>query len=595
MRLARSLLVAGALLSAGRSAMAQVDTGPPRPRTPADTAGAQSDSAAADTLEHFLPVFAPAIAPGPLPRGARWHYDADSLVLSNITSLGDLLGHIPGVYVVRGGWFGAPEIAVYGGHGPVGLEVYWDGVPYLPLGRDSTWLDPARVPLAPVGTVDIEVLPSSLRVYLTSRRPSSTVPRTAVRISTGSNSVAQYRGDFARRWPSGLGLSLAADYRNIDGIEGTSTTAFNSVDLWLKADYIPNPRLGVSLQTLSSAWTRRGEESQVIPWKQRREDDVLRAFLAARGDGLGPRLEMALVRSRVSGDTLVADRSLYQGILALSETRPRASAGLTVRLQDAARPLQLDGHLNWHPLHLLTLAAEGRRSYYGERGHGNRLHVSAGLILPLGVSMRGEASVFQDFQAPVVASDSFQEASDYGAYLRWDLRPVTLEVGEVRRDPFQPAGFASGILPVVDLGRMPRSTYTSVYLGLRPVSGVELSGWYFDPVRGGADFEPPRHGRFSATFYSKFWRVFKSGVFALRGEVATESWSRSRLGGVDSTGALLPLGPATFVETNLELRIADFTAYWLTRNYNAMRASYVSGLGYPKRVQYYGVQWHFRN
>jgi hypothetical protein len=89
--------------------------------------------------------------------------------------------------------------------------------------------------------------------------------------------------------------------------------------------------------------------------------------------------------------------------------------------------------------------------------------------------------------------------------------------------------------------------------------------------------------------------VYKSGVFALRGEASVESWSRSSLGGRDSLGAAIPLGPASFVGTNIELRIADFTAYWMTRNYNAMRGSYVTGLGYPKRVQYYGVTWLFRN
>jgi hypothetical protein len=596
----RSLLLVGALLTAGRAAMAQADSGPPPPRGPADTTAkvdttAKADSTAPDTIEHFMPVFGPAIAPGPLPRGARWRFNVDSLVLSNITSLGDLLAHIPGVYVARGGWFGAPEIAVYGGQGPIGLEIYWDGVPYLPLGRDSVWLDPARVPLAPLETIDVEVLPSTLRVYLVSQRSSSTIPRTMVRISTGVNSIAQYRGGFAKRWPSGLGLSLAADYRNIDGMQGTSTTAFNSVDLWLKAEYIPSPRIGFSLQTLSAAWNRSGEASLVDAWKQRRVDDVFRAFIASRADGLGSRLGLALVRSQARGDTLAADRTLYQGILDVSETRSRASAGLTLRVQGAARPLQLDGHVAWQPLRFLTLAAEGRRSYYGEKGHGNRAHVSGGVTLPLGFSVRGEASVLQDFQAPVVEADSFQEATDYAGYLRWDLRRVTLEAGEVRRDPYQPLGFASGIRPVVSLGKTPKSTYASLFVALRPVSGVEFSGWYFDPIQGGGDFEPPTHGRFSATFYSKFWRVFKSGVFALRGEVAAESWSRSNLGGLDSSGAQRPLGPATFVETNIQLRIADFTGYWLTRNYNGMRGSYVTGLNYPKHAQYYGVQWFFRN
>lgn len=174
MGLPRSLLVAGALLVSGRAALAQVDSGPPAPPKPADsTTAARADTTPPDTLEHFLPVFAAAIAPGPVPRGARWRFNADSLVLSDITTLADLLGHIPGVYIARGGWFGAPEIAIYGGHGPISLEVYWDGVPYLPLGRDSVWLDPARVPLAPVETIDIEVLPSTLRVYLVSQRAAS--------------------------------------------------------------------------------------------------------------------------------------------------------------------------------------------------------------------------------------------------------------------------------------------------------------------------------------------------------------------------------------------------------------------------------------
>ncbi len=33
----------------------------------------------------------------------------------------------------------------------------------------------------------------------------------------------------------------------------------------------------------------------------------------------------------------------------------------------------------------------------------------------------------------------------------------------------------------------------------------------------------------------------------------------------------------------------------MTRNYDGMRGSYVTRLGYPKRVQYYGVQWFFNN
>jgi hypothetical protein len=546
----RSLLVAGALLASGRVATAQVDSGPP-PRPADSTAVLQADTTPPDTLEHFLPVFAATIGPGPLPRGVRWRFNTDSLVLSNITTLSDLLGHIPGVYIARGGWFGAPEIAIYGGHGPIALEVYWDGVPYLPLGRDSVWLDPARIPLAPVETVDIEVLPSSLRVYLVSQRVASTLPATEVRISSGTNSVAQYRGGFAKRWRSGLGLSLAADYRNIDGINGTSTTAFNSVDLWLKAEYLPNPRMGVSLQTLSSSWTRGREESIVDAWKQRRDDAVLRAFIASREDGLGPRLGLSLVRSKVSGDTavrryqvrgdivdtVVVRPTLYQAILEVSETRSRASAGLTLRLQGAARPLQLEGYLHWQPIPFLTLAADGRRTYYGDKGHGNRAHVSAGIGLPLGFSVRGEASVVQDFQAPVLRSDPFQEATDYAGFVRWQLRPVTLEVGEVHRDPFQPTGFAEGVGSIAGLGRMPRSTYASVFLALRPVSGVELSGWYFDPSRAAPTSSRP------PTADSRPPSIRSSGAFSRAGcSRCAARWPPSRGVGRIWAGSIRPAG-----------------------------------------------------
>ncbi len=582
----RGLLVAGALLVCGGAGAAQVDS------TPGDTV--PRDSIVRDTLERFLPVFRPAITPGPLPRGERWTFDIDSLVLSNITSLGDLLGHLPGVYVARGGWFGAPEIAVYGGKGPIGLEVYWDGVPYLPLGRDSVWIDPARIPLAPLERIDIHMLPATLRVFLVTARTRSTTARSEVRISTGISSIAQYRAGFAKRWRSGVGLSLAADYRNIDGIGTSSTTAFSSVDLWLRGDYV-TPRLGLSYQIVSSAWDRSSGAPNVAAWRQRRLDGVFQGFLATRADGLGTRLTVSGARTAIANDTLVPDRSLWQGSIELSETRSRASASVIARFQGDARPLQLEAQAAWRPMPFFTIAAQARRSQYGDKGHGTRAQVSAGLALPFGVSLRAEAVRIEDFQAPFVLSDSFQRATDWAAYARWQRRAVLLEGGIVQRDSFRPRAFAVGIRPVAALGPTPRSRYVSVHAALRPLSGIQLSGWYFDPIRGGGDFEPPTHGRFSAAFYSKFWRVYKSGVFALRGEIAVESWSRSNLGGLDSAGGQLPLGPAAFVESNIQLRITDFTAYWLTRNYNGMRGSYVPGLSYPKYAQYYGVQWQFKN
>src|SRR6266550_466695 len=225
-RVGTALAGAAALLLVAAGAAAQVDSMARR-----DTLGRDStthrdttardttarDTTARDTVPRYLPVFPEAISAGPLPRGTRYTFNADSLILSNVQTLSDLLAHIPGVYLARGGIYGAGEIVFYGGRGAAGLEIYWDGVPYLPLGRDSLFLDPARISLAPLERVDVIVLPASLRVYLVTLRQRSTETASQVGIATGEVKTANYRGAFLRRWHSGLGLSLVADYNNNDG------------------------------------------------------------------------------------------------------------------------------------------------------------------------------------------------------------------------------------------------------------------------------------------------------------------------------------------------------------------------------------------
>src|SRR2546421_6080294 len=172
--------------------MARRDTVPRDSTTRRDTTA--RDTTARDTLPRYLPIFPEAIPAGPLPRGTRYTFRADSLILSNVQTLSDLLAHIPGVYVARGGIYGAPEPVLYGGRGAAGLELYWDGVPYLPLGRDSLYLDPARISLAPLERVDVAALPASPRVYLVTRRPRSTPAASQVGVATGEGKTANYRG-----------------------------------------------------------------------------------------------------------------------------------------------------------------------------------------------------------------------------------------------------------------------------------------------------------------------------------------------------------------------------------------------------------------
>ena len=493
------------------------------------------------------------------------------------------------------GIYGQAEIALYGGRGPAALEVYWDGVPYLPIGRDSVYLDPARIPLAPLQRVDVIVLPASLRVYLVTVRHRSTQASTLIRITTGQVRTAGYRGWFLKRWRSGLGLSLAADYNNNDGIPGSSSTAFNSVDLWLKAEYLRSGRLGASYQVLSSTWTRSPSDPPglVDRFPFERRDAVLRAFAAARPDGLGPRIELTLASATISKDTAVTGRSVSQRMLTLSSAGAHARAGLTARVQDAERPWQFEAQAAWRPVRGLTLAADGRHAAYSGSRKGDRAHLAAGLALPLGFSAHGDLAWAHDLQDPLVASDTAQKVTDYSGALRWDRSRGAIEVGGARRDPFAPIGRPTGLKPFVGLALTPRTRYLTVHASTQPVPGIFLSGWYFNPlVEGGNDFEPPYHARLSATFYTKFWRVYRSGIFALRLELAAESWSRGTAG-VDSLGQAVLLPGATFMESNLEIRVAGVTIYWIQRNTNGFRGSYVPGLDYPRRFQFYGVRWAF--
>jgi TonB-dependent Receptor Plug Domain len=594
--LIRPAILAAVCLALGAAAPARAQQDTTRDTTRARV----RDTTPPDTVPHFLPSFAPAIPAGPLPLGTRYTFDTDSLRFSDVVTLADLLGRVPGVYVARGGAYGAPEVAFYGARGALGIEVYWDGAPYLPVGRDSLYHDFARIPIAPLERVDVLVLPATLRVYLTTARQHSTVPTSVVRIQTGEFSVADYRGAFARRWRSGLGLALVADWNSINRDPATSTPEFGSVDLWLKGEYVPDARFGISYQILNSAWDRTAIPDVMARWRSKRQDGLLRAFAATRSDGLGFRLDAALLRTRVSRDSAVPDRSGATALLALRHTWPRAGVSLTTSA-GAFRPATLELQGGWTPVAPLTLAADARLAGYVGNRSGKRAHLSAGLVLPLGFSLRGDAAWQRDVAAPPFAAGAAQHATDLSGAVRWDRRRWTVELAGVRRDSYQPAGFPVGLLgrdSINALGPVPSSSYLQFSASIRPAPGLTLSGWYFDPVRGGGDFEPPRHGRFSATFYSKFWRVYKSGVFALRAEYAVESWSTG-LGGVrqDTLGnaVQVPLAGATFVETNFQIQIVGVTAFWVVRNNNFFRGSYVHGLSYPRRFQYYGVRWVFSN
>ena len=131
------------------------------------------------------------------------------------------------------------------------------------------------------------------------------------------------------------------------------------------------------------------------------------------------------------------------------------------------------------PFSALTIAGAFRQSFYeGERA-GVRGFASAGLALPLGFSARAEGAWRHDVQAPFNASDSVQLTMDVAAWLRFDHRRLTVEVGRGRRDPFAPLGFAGGISPIDSLRPTEATDFVAAHGSPEPPARAAPSGWYF--------------------------------------------------------------------------------------------------------------------
>ncbi len=572
--------------------------------TTAPPAGTAPAAPVPDSIRAALPRSPVNVPAGPLPAGQRLVFDADSLRFNGLQTLGDLLAHVPGVHLGRGSAFGQPEPVFLAGRGAAGLEVYWDGMPHLPLGRDSVFLDPARIPLGPLERVEVLLLPGAARVYLVSRAPQATEPVTSIEIATGTAKYAVYRGTFTRRWPSGFGIGLRADFGATDGAASSPYTRFRSSDLWVRFEYAPTPHLGAEVQLLSAGWKRDAGPLGVAERDVRRSDGLVRLYARQRSDGLGARAEVALGTSSLNADAALAadtaasaastERRVHQLTLDAAYVWRRASVSGRFGYASERIPSRLELAAAWAAPGPLTLAVAARRATYTGSRAGERAHASAGLTLPLGFSLRGDAAVARDLHAPALLADSAQETSDVAVALRWDRSFVTLEAGAGRRSAFTPVGFPDDLTPAASLGPTPETEYVTGHASLRPLPGLRVGGWYAAPVSGGGDFELPRRARYAVTFHTKFWRRFRSGAFTLHAEVAGESWSGGP-GGRDSLGAPLRLTGGTFVETNLRVRILDVTLFWAVRNANLMRSGYVPGRDYPRSQQYYGAYWSFRN
>jgi len=621
---APGLLLAAALLVRAAELAAQNPIPlPPRADTARAPGAAARDTGAAaaprrDTIplpdslspDSFRPQLPPLGAPpGPLPRTGRIVFDHDEFWFSGAVTLGELLERVPGVFLVRAGWFGRPEIIQYAGQGASSIEVYWDGFAMDPLGQDSTGLDLSGLNLGLVQRAEVEVLPSVVRVYLYSDEQVVRKPRTETSFATGDASTNSYRIRYLNRWKNGTGLDLGVIFQGSSGVV-TSQGRSSDVTLWAKGSWIPTERYGVQYQVVSVSLDRDSVKltsdrplflTELPSHRAHRTDMFLRGFIATRNDGMGLRLDAIAGGSTYTDTSAALERQEMQGSAIVGYRAERWSTELTTRVRDSSTPLELELRGSVSPSALLTVSGYAiSRTHLGGR-HSNSTDVGAQAELrPVAaIALHGALRLRNAVGAPALLTDTAQKVTDFSAGISLTTRQLDLDVSLARHGVFAPAvpGTFGPIMPAYPSLAVRTAT---VSVAWRPRAYVTFSGWYREPlVKGTAElqtsaYEPPHHSRVWATFRSRLLPVLRRGAFDFTAEVAMEGWSRG-VWGADSSGAPRLLKGATILDYRVELRLLNAALFWSIRNARGERYSVLPGLNMPVGNQTYGVRWEFTN
>ncbi len=582
---------------------------------PQDTAGAPRarpdttqlpDSLSPDSFRAELPPLG--APPGPLPKAGRTVFDRDALWFSGAATLGELLERVPGVFLVRGGWYGREEVVHYAGQGAGSVEVFWDGYALDPMGSDSTGLDLSTINLGLLQRVEVEVLPSVLRVYLFSDGQTIRKPRTETSFATGDASTNTYRIRYLNRWKNGTGLGLGVNFLGTSGVN-TSPGKSNDLTLWAKGSWIPDPRYGVQYQVVSVSMSRDSIqldntvgsplEAFLPQHKVHRTDAFLRGFIASRADGMGLRFDAIAGSSSYTDTTPALGREELQGSAILGYRAERWSSEATVRVRDTRTPFEVRLRGAVSPFAPLTLTG-----YWIARTHLSGRRSSESTIqaelrpLPF-VAIHGAFRSRSAVAAPAVLTDTAQSVQDVTAGVTVTTRPLDLDLSYARHGAFAAPLYGSFGPLVPGYTSFAVKTATAAF-ALRPTRYLTLSGWYRQPLvtgtaeLGTSTYEPPHHSRLWATFRTRLLPVLRRGAFDFTAEVGMEGWSRGAYG-ADTLGNPLLLKGATVVDWRLEMRLLGAALFWSFANAQAERYSILPGLSMPRAKQRYGVRWEFTN
>jgi TonB-dependent receptor-like protein len=572
--------------------------------TLADTLAADTARSTTEYLKQLrnlrvrLPVLPLLGVDGPRPALTRIVFTRDSIEWGHAATVGDLLTQVPGVFLWRGGYIGRPEPVNYEGRGATSAEYYLDGMPYVAAGADSIGVDPALFSISFLERIEVERRPGQIRVYLFTREHDRLAPRSRIAVARGDNNFARYEASLERRFLSGPGFALGADYLSSPTASGRSST-YSNTQIWARGNYLRSDKFGIQYQLIRSAPNRRpyvvnpGATGDTIGlgFKAHRTDAQIRLSLRNRGDGLGPRVDLLYARSAWDGAGL--DQQINQLGGYFTYRTPAYSVGGSAFHRTRWTPLDVRGTVGWNPITPFSASAElVHQRHFGGRSS-DYANVAAGLQLMRGLAITGTARVGKVVAAPAILTDTSQKVRDFQGVLGWNRARLGFEVGYARTSAFSPFSYAEFPL-IPQLAPAPETEWITASARVAPLQWLTLEGWYSDPRGVTPDGVPPKHSMAAGTIRSKFLRQFPSGIFDLKLRLSIESWSDG-IQGRDALGNPVPLAAATYFRSLIQIQLDRFSIYWNRGNLTSQKHTYVPGFGIPGLGSDFGVRWEFFN
>ncbi|HEU4763388.1 MAG TPA: Plug domain-containing protein [Gemmatimonadales bacterium] len=543
-----------------------------------------------------VPVVPRLGAPAPGPALSRLVLDRDSIDWHNAETVGDLLEAQPGVYLWRSGWIGRPDYPNYQGRGAAAVQYILDGVPYVPLGPDSTSVDPTQFPLTLLDRVEIERWPGRLVVRLYTPQYDRLAPRSRIIVAAGDRKFARFAGGLERRYASGIGYTLAADYLNAPARSGIGTDVQNSSVL-VQGSYVPSARAGLQYQLLRTSIDRRSWQLDIpgdtigAPLKGDRSDVQVRGFIRQGGAGRAAQADVVLGSSRWTGSKV--DQSL--SFLRLGGTLTRPTWQVDGALSSWSRWTTFEGRVDggWTPLPGVGVRGEAVHQGHDGGRQSDWVGLMAGATLPTRLALTATARFGSQVFSPSLATDRAQDVRDWRVAAGWQHRVLGLEGAWVHTGAFTPQAFQP-YLSVPRLGPVAAADWLEVSARLSPRQWLLFEARYGDPQRTRPEGLPPTHSIVTATIRSKFLRQYRSGIFDLKLQLAMETWGHGVIG-EDSLGTPITLKGATYFRAQVQFQLGSFMLYYDRMNLRGTELGYVPGFVIPTGGQTFGVRWQFVN